>query len=163
MERAMRGSKGQNLAKLVGSIGVSAGPGNNVLAILGGVAGGSLAFGGPGAVVLPAVGAVSKSLAERMARGNAKFLDDVIRSGRDGNRIVAAYVRNTRRAQRNPQELAQLLMQTDVDLSALRGTDDLVVEAASLARQTRNALQAATGAAGAGLQNPELEQLAPAQ
>ncbi len=136
MKRVVRGDKKENFAKLVGRLGFSEGGATNILGAATGAAGGAAAFGAPGAVIVPVIGQVSRKLAQRMTARNAEFADQVIRSGKDANKIAASYIRNTPKARRNAAELSELLMQPDIQLSVIPKST-LLKEAAKLAAQNR--------------------------
>lgn len=117
IKKVVRGTKGSNLAKLVGKLGFS--EGTSVGLIGGSIGAGFGAYiGGPvGAVTVPLIGQVSKKLAKRLTNGQAEFADQVIRAGNNANKITRAYIKNTPTKLRDPAELAQLLMKQDIDLS----------------------------------------------
>ena len=147
MNRVVRGDTKENLAKLIGRLGFSEGGATNVLTSGAGIAGGA-AVGGPvGAVMVPAIGQLSRGLAQRMTRGNAEFADQVIRAGKNGRAITEAYLENTPKAQRSAQELSELLMKQDVTFDRLP-SDPIAAEAAKLALQRRAELVGATTLAG---------------
>ncbi len=119
MQRVVNGTPGANLARLVGKLGFTDGKSSN---IIGGSigAGAGLATGIPGGVVIiPTIGIVSKVLAKKMTKGNAGFADQVIRAGKDARRITKAYRDRTPKGKRSKQELSELLMRGDIDLSRL--------------------------------------------
>jgi len=141
MQRVVRGSKGENFARLVGKLGFSEGGATNLIGGSLGIAGGA-AIGGPvGAVIVPLVGQGSKKLAQRMTARNAEFADQVIRAGKNAEQITRAYLKNTPKKLRTPQELSELLMRNDIDLTVLPDTD-LARQAAEIATQNRAALAA---------------------
>jgi hypothetical protein len=139
MTRVVKGDKKENFARLVGKLGFSEGNASNLVGGSIGVAGGA-AVGGPvGAVAVPLIGQVSRKLAQRMTVKNAEFADQVIRAGKDAKKIATAYIKNTPKAQRSAQELSELLMRPDIDLSLLPLTD-LTKQAAQITTQNRAAL-----------------------
>lgn len=139
MQRVVRGDKKQNLAKLVGRLGFSDGQSTNLVGGTIGVAGGSVVGGTPGAVIVPLIGTVSRKLAERMTEKNAQFVDQVIRAGSDGRKIVEAYLDNTPKGQINSQELAELLLRPDISLDNLpKGT--VIDEAKRFAQKNRETI-----------------------
>lgn len=141
MTKVVRGGRVENMAKLVGRLGFSEGGATNILGGAVGVGGGA-AVGGPvGAVLVPLVGQVSRKLAQRMTRKGAEFADQVIRAGKDAEKITQAYLRNTPKAQRTAQELSELLMKQDIDISRLPNID-LIGDAKSIVDQNRKALVA---------------------
>jgi len=142
MERVVTGTKKENIAKLIGKLGFSEGSATQLIGGTIGVGTGAY-FGGPaGAVAVPLVGQVSKKLAQRMTAKNAEFADQVIRAGKDANRIAEAYLRFTPKAQRTSQELSELLMRPDIDLSKLKRVK-IAEEAANLVTQRRAELAGA--------------------
>lgn len=162
MRGVVRGSKGQNLAKLVGRLGWSEQGATNLVGATIGATGGGLIGGAPGAIAVPVVGTLSRRLAQRMTRKSAEFLDDVVRSGKDGKRIVEAYLKHTPKAQRDPSELAELLTRGDIILPD--AGDELVSRAALLAKKARATAEVggAVGVIGSpALQQPQQGQLGP--
>ena len=111
---------------------------------------GGAAFGPGGAIALPLIGTVSKRLAERLTVNSARMADAVIRSGKDGRRLAAAYMQNTPRRLRDPRELAQLLMKPGVDVDSLGGLSELTDSAIRWSRNYRNAAATAATAAAQG-------------
>jgi hypothetical protein len=154
MRGVVQGSKGQNLAKLVGRLGWSEQGATNLVGATIGATGGGIVAGTPGAIAVPVIGTLSRRLAQRMTRKSAEFLDDVVRSGKDGKRIVNAYLKHTPKAQRDPSELAELLTRGDILLPD--AGDELVSRAALLARKARATAEVG-GAAGV-IGSPALRQ-----
>jgi hypothetical protein len=141
MGQVVRGTKASNLAKLLGRMGFSEGQAINfVNPILGGAAG-AATFGAPGAIAVPIIGQVSKGLAQRLTKANAKFADQVVRAGSNAEQITKAYLRNTPKAQRSASELAELLLRNEVDLGTARSA--LAKDAADLVKQGQRARQGA--------------------
>jgi hypothetical protein len=153
MRGVVQGSKGQNLAKLIGRLGFSEAGATNLVGGTIGAAGGGAVFGTPGAIAVPVIGTLSRKLAQRMTRHAAEYLDDVVRAGKDGKRIVTAYMKHTPKSQRSPAELAELLIRGDV---ILPNGDEFVSAAALLAKKARATAEVA-GAAGA-IGTPALRQ-----
>ena len=145
LSRVVQGSRGENLFRLIGKMGVAEGSAVRIVGPAIGAAAGAAIFGPAGAAGVPMIGQVSMGLAQRLTRGNAAFADAVIRAGRDGRRITAAYLKNTPRAQRSADELGQLLMQPYVDLSELTGAVDAITgRAARFAARNRAAMAGVT-------------------
>jgi hypothetical protein len=139
MQKVVNGSKSANLARLVGKLGFTDGQTSNIIGgALGAGAGGALA-GGPGAVIVPLIGIASKRLAERLTKGNAKFANQVIRAGKDARKITQAYFQNTSPKLRNAEELSELLIRNDIDLSKLPDRP-ITKEAARIASERRASL-----------------------
>lgn len=153
IRRVVRGDKKENLAKLIGRFGFSEGGATNIIGGALGVTAGGLAGGIPGAVIVPTIGQISRQLAQRMTARNAQFADEVVRAGNDARKITRAYIRNTPEAQRNPSELSELLLRSDIDLSTLDQIE-LGRQAAQIAFDRRTS---AASAAGAGALAPDEE------
>lgn len=156
MRKVVQGDTKENLAKLIGRFGFSEGQATNFLGGTIGATAGGMVGGVPGAIAIPLVGQVSKGLAQRMTRGNAEFADQVIRAGRDAKQITKAYMKNTPRADRSPEELSQLLMRPDVYLGDLADVSDDIVSQA--ARQAANRRVEMAGAAAGGAAAPRQEE-----
>lgn len=137
MNKVVRGDKKENLARLIGGFAFSEGSARNLLMGTAGASVGGALGGAPGAVAVPIIGHVSRKLAQRMTDKNADFADQVIRAGKDAKKITRAYLNNTPKPQRSAQELSELLMSKDIDLSVLPELD-LAQDAANIA-QTRRA------------------------
>jgi len=139
MRQVSEGTKASNLAKLLGRLGISEGQAINIInpAIGAGLA--AAAFGTPAGIAVPIIGQVSKQLAQRLTRNNARFADQVVRAGRDANLITKAYMRNTPKGQRSALELSELFIKNEIDLSTVKSA--IAKEAADIARQTRSALE----------------------
>jgi len=153
MRGVVQGSKGQNLAKLIGRLGWSEQGATNLVGATIGATAGGVVGGAPGAVAVPVIGTLSRRLAQRMTLKSAQFLDDVVRSGKDGKRIVNAYLKHTPKAQRDPAELAELLTRGDI---VLPDGDEFVSRAALLAKKARATAEVG-GAAGV-IGSPALNQ-----
>jgi len=148
MKQVVEGTKGANIAKLLGRLGFSEGGATNIIGGALGATAGGVAFGTPGAVFVPIIGQVSRKVAQKLTEGNAKFADEVIRAGKDGRKITKAYLDNTPVGERNPLDLSELLLRNDIDLTRLDASA-LAQEAARLATERRTAL--ASAAAGGAL------------
>lgn len=121
MRQVVKGGPASNMAKLVGKLGVSEQQAVRLFLPGAGIAAGA-AFGGPvGAVLVPAIGQISRNLAGRLTTGQAKFADDVVRAGSNGRKVVAAYIKNTPSKERKVEELTELLLRPDVSLRSLSG------------------------------------------
>ncbi len=107
-----------NMARLIGKLGFSEGRATQLIGGSLGVGAGAYAGGPGGAVAVPLVGQVSKALVRRLTGNRARFAQDVIKAGKDWKRVVSAYMRNTPKAQRDPQELKELLMRPEINLPA---------------------------------------------
>ena len=149
MKQVVQGTGTENIAKLIGRFGFSEGQASSFLGGSIGVAGGA-AVGGPiGAVAVPAIGQVSKKLAQRLTRKNAEFADTVVRAGSNAQDIAQAYIKNTPKKLRSSSELSELLSRPDIALDKLLVNESKILkEAAEIARgnQILTAVSAAPGA-----------------
>lgn len=137
LKQVVTGSKTTNLAKLIGRFGY----GNNAL-LMPSIGIGAAATVNPVlAATVPVIGHVSKKLAERLTRSGAEFADQVIRAGKNAEKITQAYLKNTPKAQRTAEELSQLLMRQDIDLSRLPNIQ-IIQDAAQIAAKNRELLAA---------------------
>lgn len=146
MKKVVQGTKDANIAKLVGRLGFSESQATNIVGGALGAGAGAAMFGTAGAVAVPLIGNVSRKLAQRLTLRNAKFADDVIRAGKDAQKITRAYMKNTPKKLRSPEELSQLLMRRDIPLDSLSKPDDFVKQAASKALENRAILAGALAA-----------------
>ena len=138
MRKVVQGGGAENTLKFLGKFGFSEGHATSMLGSSIGVAGGAAIGGAPGAVAVPLIGQVSKSLAQRLTRNNAQFADQIIRAGKNGKQIALAYVKNTPKSQRSAAELTQLLMRNGVDIeSAKTASIPLIRDAAFYADLAR--------------------------
>ena len=154
MKKVVQGARGVNLARFIGRMGFSEGSATNLVGTAVGAGGGAAAFGTPGAIGVPLIGQFSRNLAARLTAESAEFADDIIRAGRDGRQIVKAYLKNTPKKQRSAQELSELLIRGDIDLSDIPA-QELAQQAANLASQRR---AGAAGALAAGASTEEINQ-----
>jgi hypothetical protein len=84
-----------------------------------GVAGGAAIGGAPGAVAVPLIGQVSRNLAQKLTRRNAELSNLIVRAGKDGRKVVDAYMKSVPAKERSVSELTELLMRPDVSLKGL--------------------------------------------
>ena len=119
MRDVVRGDFKTNMAKLVGRFGFSEGRATNMLTSLGGVGLGSATGGALGAIAIPAVGIAAKSIAQKLTSNKAKFVNSMTRAGTDANRITKAYLTSVPKAKRNPNDLAELLLDPKINLDEL--------------------------------------------
>jgi len=152
IQKVVRGGKGENIAKFIGRFGFTEGGATNIIGGALGATAGGVAFGAPGAVIVPLIGQLSRKLAQRLTARNAQFADEVIRAGKDAKKITRAYFKNTPKAQRSPEELSQLLQKADIDLSDVPG-DEISSVAAEIARENRLAIAGGAVAAEAVIPN----------
>jgi hypothetical protein len=138
MKKVVRGTTTANIAKVIGRLGFSEGHATNILGAGTGAGFGFVAGGAPGAVAVPAIGQVSRKLAQRLTKGNAEFADIVVRAGSDAEEITKAYLKNTPKGKRSPSELSELLLRPDIALDkALDSSSNLLREAANEAKGMR--------------------------
>lgn len=128
METVIKGTPSANTAKLIGKLGFGERQASNMLLGLGG-AGAGAAVGGPvGMVAVPAVGQVSRQLAQKLTKDNAKLADQIVRSGKDGTAITRAYLANTPVTKRNAAELGELLMKRDATIPNIQTSNKSIKE-----------------------------------
>jgi len=150
MKDVVKGTTTANIAKLVGRFGFSEGHATNIVGGAIGSAAGATAFGPVGGVVIPAIGQVSRKLAQKLTLRGAKFADAVIRAGDNAEDIARAYLSNVNKAARSAEELSELLVRSDLSLdAAIASNNKLIREAAEIAKG-RRALNAAAGITAAG-------------
>jgi hypothetical protein len=155
----VKGNFSQNMSKLVGRFGFSEGRATNVLSALSGVGAGGVVGGGLGAFAVPAIGTVSRNIAQKLTRNRASFLDAVTRAGSNAEEITKAYLKAVPKAKRNIDDLANLLADPSIDLESLQTIADRTVkDAIDIAKGKRAinlAVGAATGASGEQLKQDE--------
>lgn len=145
MRRVVQGGSMENMAKAIGKFGFSEDQAVRMLMPSLGVAGGAAVGGPAGAVAVPLVGQVSRSLAQKLTRNNAQLVNEIVRAGSSGRDVARAYIRSVPRGERSSEELAELLLRPDVSLKNLRGMGGdgevgrLVSDAAYLANTLRMA------------------------
>jgi hypothetical protein len=151
MNSVVQGTKGANIAKLFGRFALSEGQATNIVGGAiggsGGAALGALAGSGGaavGALVVPAIGQVSRGLAQKLTLKNARLADRVIRAGNNAEQIARAYMANVPKSQQSAQELSELLMRPDVNLD--KAGSELAVQAAEIAKKQRQQRALITGA-----------------
>jgi hypothetical protein len=123
METVVKGTTAANTAKLIGKLGFGERQASNMLLGLGGVGAGGVAFGAPGAIAVPAIGQVSRGLAQKLTKDNALLAEQIVRAGKDGTAITRAYLANTPITKRNSAELGELLMKRDADIPQIQTSD----------------------------------------
>lgn len=152
IRKVIDGGRGTNIARTLGKFAFSDRTAGGFMGGSIGVAGGSAIGGTAGALIVPVVGLVSRRLAERLTKGGADFANQVIRAGKDANKITKAYLRHVPPAQRSPDELSQLLMRQDIDLDIpVVSAGRIYEDAASIARQSRAANTTGAGIATAAI------------
>lgn len=127
MKDVIKGADSANILKLVGRLGFSEGAATNVLGGLGG-----MAVLGPAA---PAIGQISRKLAQKTTEAAAQRIETLIRGGADGKKIATAYLQSVPKAKRSVQELSDLLLSSGSEVDdLLRNANSVVKEAAEIAR-----------------------------
>lgn len=114
MKRVSNGDFKGNLTRFLGRFAMTEGKAHNSLMGTMGAGAGYMMGDITGMVIVPAVGQVSRNLAQKLTAGRAAFADDIIRAGKNGDEIIKAYLKNTPKDQRNPDELRELLLRPDV-------------------------------------------------
>ena len=128
MRSIVQGSNAANITKQLGKFGVSQDQATSTLMLGLGGAGGFALGGGVGAVAVPIIGTVSRSLSEKLTKGGAKFAESIVKSGPNSTRIVKEYLKHVPKSQRSTEELMELLMRPDVNLSAFKETGDSLID-----------------------------------
>ena len=129
-----RGNVQQNFSKFLGRFAFNEGRANNVLSALGGVGGGALVGGPVGAVAVPVTGQIARGIASKITLNRAKFLDDIVRAGKNGEEITKAYLSSIPKGKRSASDLSRLLSDPNVDLDALfKSSNETVKKAAEIA------------------------------
>ena len=142
----------QNFASMVGGMGLKL---ENSPSLLGGLVGGGgvgaiastiPGLGGaiaPVAVAAITVGTISKEIAKKITSGRAQFLKTMAGAGNDAQKITNAYLRAVPKNKRNLSDLSDLLLDPDIDLSALEDiANETVKDAVKAAQFKRELLQA---------------------
>lgn len=125
MQQVVRGTSAANTAKMLGRFGFSEGQASNMmlgsLGVAGGAAGGAaLGIGAStGAIIVPAIGTVSRKLAQKLTANNARLAQAVVKAGKNGPRIIAEYMRAVAKADRDPIELGELLKRPEIGLAQI--------------------------------------------
>lgn len=132
IQKISRGGGVENTAKFLSKFGIGEKQQTGALMALLGAGVGGAAGGFGGMVVLPAVGTLSGKLALKLTKGNAKYLDDIVRAGKDGKKIVTSYMKNTPKSDRNVRDLTELLMQSNVNIKNIGKSNQLVSDATYL-------------------------------
>lgn len=144
--KGKRGTPGFRLLDFLGKAGID-GTSYFRAGLMGTLAG---MVAGPGAAsALVAGSTISKELAKRLRRGNAAFADAVIRSGKDADKVMQAYIKHTPKAQRSAAEMAELLAKPSIDIERSLLSSDFANTAKELALRKRNAIIPAVAGAGA--------------
>ncbi len=120
MRQVVKGGTAENIAKMIGRFGFSEGQASNMLMGSLGVAGGAVLGGPAGAVAVPLIGQLSRTLAQKLTRRGAEGADAIVKAGKDGKKVVDAYIKATKKSERNAQELTELLLRPEISLKALK-------------------------------------------
>jgi len=135
MRDVIQGDFAQNMTRLVGKVGLSIDRSPNVFGSI--VAGGGLGqvvAGGPGAIIVPIVGTVSKQIARTLTTNKAKFVESMARAGTDGKKIARAYLNTVPKNKRSTAQLSELLSDPTLDLSdMIDSSNKLIREAVEIA------------------------------
>jgi hypothetical protein len=123
-----QGTTSANTAKFLGKFGISEGQATSMLGASIGIGGGGAigSFFGPGgaaigALGVPALGQMAKKTAQRITLNNTKFADDLVRSGKNAKEITKSYIKNTPISKRNVSDLTDLLLDANLNPSAIKG------------------------------------------
>lgn len=120
MRQVVKGTTLQNTAKMIGRFGFSEGQASNMLMGSLGVAGGAAVGGPAGAVAVPLIGNLSRSLAQKLTRKGAESTDLIVRAGNSGIEITKAYLKSVPAKERSAQELTELLLRPNISLKGLK-------------------------------------------
>lgn len=146
MRDVIQGDKVTDTAKFIGTMGFGSGGGANNLIPL--IAASGAAAVNPVALAAPAVaGSVARKIAHARSLGKTKFVDSIVRAGKDGKKIAKAYLTIVPKANRSVKDLADLLRDPDIDLNALEGmANETLKEAVTISRGRRALVGAALAA-----------------
>jgi len=144
MEKVVKGTPIGNMAKFLGKFGISEGQATSMLGASIGTGGGAalgsaiggVSGAGVGAVLVPAIGQVSKALAQKLTKNQGFLTDALVRAGADGRKIADAYIKNTPKKLRSPDELRELLIVREVPeevVKEMAKSPDLLISSAALA------------------------------
>ena len=159
LKQIEQGTTASNTAKFLGKFGISEGQATSMLGVSIGAGGGG-ALGsmfGPagaavGAVTVPLLGQIAKKTAQKLTLNSTKYTDDLARAGKNAKAITRTYLKHTPAANRSVNDLTDLLLQQDLDLSSIKalpksaeGTAKLVADAKFFAEELkRRATQGAS-------------------
>lgn len=140
IRRVVNGTNAGNIARFLGKFGILDGVTSRSLTTLGGAGLAGAVTGSTGvAAAVPLIGQVSGALAQRLTLNNSRMANAIVRAGRNGANIARIYSRNTPASQRNPEELAELLLanRVPVETLRLRNAPSLLADAAVIAAVAR--------------------------
>ena len=152
----------QNFASLVGGMGLKLDNSPSIFSsIIGGGGVGAVASTIPGlagaaapiAIGAITVGTVAKEVAKRITKNRASFLKTITSAGNNAEAITKAYLRAVPKNKRRMSDLSDLLLDQELDLSALENiANETVQDAVKAAQFKRELLQAsAVAVSGAAL------------
>lgn len=157
----------QNFASLVGGMGLKLENSPSLFgSIVGGGGAGAIASQVPGmagavapvAIGAVTVGTISKEIAKRMTRNRANFLKTMTGAGKDAKRITKAYLQAVPKDKRKLSDLSDLLLDPEIDLSALESIANETVKDAVKAAQFKRDLLQASAALAVGTKEQETQQ-----
>lgn len=127
IESVAAGGRLENAFRLLSSLGIKSDDYAKAM-FYGGVGalatGGSIGVGGAVAATAMTVGRTAGAVANSVMKRNANALRSYINVGGDAEKIAKIYLQSTKPADRNPQELASLLITKSVDeFAILRGLE----------------------------------------
>ena len=120
MERVAKGDLKQNIYNLLAKAEIG---GTQWFLGTAGAGAGYYFLGPAGAVAVPIIGHVSKKLGNRLIKNRGNFADQVIRAGKNADKITEAYLKNTPKKMQSYDELSELLLNDGIDFAELPKTD----------------------------------------
>jgi len=147
MRDVIQGDFKTNFAKMVGRMGFMEGSSTSVLGSLGGVYAGSSLLGPAGAVAVPTAGVAARQIAKGLTTNKAKFVDTIVRAGKDGKRVVKAYMEAVPKNKRNIDDLSDLLADPIINIDELEGLSSKIANDAYEAAKGKRAIFLSVGAA----------------
>jgi hypothetical protein len=145
------GDAKQNIASFIGSAGIKFENSPSLFNAMisgGGTAGVASSLGMTGAALpiaasVVAVGTAAKEIAKKITVNRSSFLKTMQQAGTDGKKITRAYLRSVPKGKRNTSDLSDLLVDPNIDLSALEMiADETVKDAVNAAKFKREMAQA---------------------
>lgn len=154
LRKISEGTTAGNAAKFLGKFGISEGQATSMLGFSVGAGGGGAlgaAFAGAegaavGAITIPVLGQFAKRTAQKITINNVKLADELVRAGPNAREVVKAYFKNTPKAQRNINDLTDLLADPNIDINALKNipeSNKLLTDAVFFAKELRRISQTA--------------------
>lgn len=145
LQKVVRGGKAENIAKLLGKFGFTEGQATSTLMSSLGLAAGVSVGGATGGVAVPLIGQAAKKTAQTLTKNNAELANAIVRSGGDGRKIAAAYLRNTPRGKQDLGELTGLLLGSSTSLAGLKSSDRPIVANAAYFASVINSVEPENG------------------